>query len=88
MTDIELAYPADPAEITDFASKIGLVATVFELKSYPGALHWHFRQKQEAGTLEATWWPRKRRFWLSLHANRTAQWQAEAIVKFQHRFPL
>jgi hypothetical protein len=43
-------------------------------KAYPGGTHWHFARPDQAGTLEATWWPARRRLWLKVHPRRRAAW--------------
>jgi hypothetical protein len=50
-----------------------------ELRSYPGATHWHIRWPGARGTLELTYWPRAGRLWFAVHANRRAEWIAPAI---------
>ncbi|HEY3108351.1 MAG TPA: hypothetical protein VGL23_06340 [Chloroflexota bacterium] len=43
-------------------------------KAYPGGTHWHVARPEQAGTLEATWWPARRRLWLKVHPRRRAGW--------------
>jgi hypothetical protein len=31
------------------------------LVSYPGSIHWHFKQGKQRGTLEITWWESEHR---------------------------
>ena len=62
----------------------GLERTVKRtLQFYPGSMHWHFRRRIEAGTLEVILWPGKRRIWLSVHANRTGQWTDKSVRRLQ-----
>ena len=44
------------------------------VKSYPGCTHWHWKNGTEAGTLEVTLWPARRRLWFKLQAGRSAVW--------------
>jgi len=60
-------------------SDAGLLATRLELRSYPGATHWHIRRPGAKGTLELTYWPSVGRLWFAVHANRRAGWIAPAI---------
>ena len=41
------------------------------LKKYPGSHHWHLHQQGRQGTLDLTWWPARRRLWLSSRSGRT-----------------
>jgi len=60
-------------------SDAGLLADRLELRSYPGATHWHIRRLGTKGTLELTYWPMQSRLWFAIHANRRAEWIAPAI---------
>src|SRR3954454_14561043 len=44
-------------------SDAGLLADRLELRSYPGATHWHIRRLGTKGTLELTYWPMQSRLW-------------------------
>lgn len=81
MRDFEIPLPSD----TDFGgveqtidkaiSTVGLTATVRgTLKKYPGCIHWHIQCGRESGTLEVTFWPRKRRAWFTVQSGRQAPW--------------
>ncbi len=66
--------------IEEAAKTLGLVATqVTTLSTFPGSVHWHFKQGKGRGTLEATYWPDRRRAWLSVRSGREAEWIAPAI---------
>lgn len=82
-TPIEVSEIWDDELIRGFVRMFvdaGLEGTEGTLKSYPGSMHFHLRKPKERGTLELTWWPAKRRFWVSVHANRRAPWQ-EAVIE-------
>jgi hypothetical protein len=60
---------------------VGLrIASRGTLNTYPGSIHWHLKKGSQPGTLEATYWPSKRRIWLAIHANRAGPWIADAVV--------
>ena len=77
-----------PALIERSVSDAGLLAERLELRSYPGATHWHIRRPGAKGTLELTYWPRARRLWFAVHANRRADWIAPAIDDLSARITL
>jgi hypothetical protein len=85
METIQIPIPANHSSTTLLAliersvSNAGLLAARLELRSYPGATHWHLRRPGAKGTLELTYWPRTGRLWFSIHANRRAEWIAPAI---------
>jgi hypothetical protein len=94
MQTIEVLAPLDydpamlPALIERSVSDAGLLAERLELRSYPGAIHWHIRRPGAKGTLELTYWPRARRLWFAVHANRRADWIAPAIDDLSARITL
>jgi hypothetical protein len=49
------------------------------LKKYPGCRHWHLHQQGLQGTLDLTWWPARRRLWLSSRSRRTTASLADQI---------
>src|SRR5205085_6947018 len=73
------------ALIEQSVSEAGLLAERRELRSYPGATHWHIRRPDAKGTLELTYWPRAGRLWFAVHANRRAEWIAPAIGELTAR---
>ena len=85
MREWELPFQeeADQAKITlDFeraCSSLGLTINRLVLKKYPGCTHWHLTLPPNKGTLEATLLPSSKRFWLSVHTNRSADWQDDVI---------
>jgi hypothetical protein len=88
MRTVELPYlPNGEKRIEAIAASLGLEqSTKRTLASYPGSIHWHFKHKNERGTLEATHWPMGKRTWLAVHANREGDWIDSAIQGFQSRF--
>lgn len=68
-----------PALIERTVAEAGLLADRRELRSYPGATHWHIRRSGANGTLELTYWPMESRLWFAIHANRRAEWIAPVI---------
>ena len=77
--DVSLSNEYDPHTVASFAIKnaslLGLQCRLdTELKRYPGSRHWHFARVDERGTLEVTFLAKQRRFWISFHSNRTADW--------------
>jgi hypothetical protein len=44
------------------------------LRSYDGCVHWHYKRRAAAGTIEVTAWPAERRVWLSVQSGRAAGW--------------
>jgi hypothetical protein len=52
------------------------------LRTFPGSVPWHLVHPVERGTLEITWWPKRRRLWLKLHAGRGGAWVDQAAVAF------
>ena len=55
------------------------VAMKGTLAAHKGCVHWHLKRGKERGTLEVTLWPAQRRVWLSVHANRGAEWVEGAL---------
>jgi hypothetical protein len=53
------------------------------LATYPGCTHWHLKQGQQPGTLEATYWPQENRFWFKVARNRSAPWIDTALPQLQ-----
>ncbi len=89
MTEIDLSPGAENTveiRVEDCAERLGLSIQRGTLRSYPGCVHWHFKQPRESGTLEATWWPKGRRLWLKIASNRQADWIAEAVERFRREF--
>lgn len=51
------------------------------LATYPGSVHWHYKQLKETGTLELTLLRGDRRIWAAVHTNRKAAWIEDALPK-------
>lgn len=67
-------------------NSLGLVAKEMLPKTYRGIIHWHLTMPDQKGTLEATWRPADRSFWLSIHDNRRADWQAGILLSMESVF--
>src|SRR5262249_46642896 len=52
-----------PALIERAVADAGLLSSRLELRSYPGATHWHIKRPAAKGTLELTYWPQQSRLW-------------------------
>lgn len=51
-------------------------------RSYPGSIHWHFKKLGEPrGTLEITYWPKRKRLWAKVHHGRRAKWIAGSLTE-------
>ena len=81
MIEVDVALPAGLAlEAVEAAVERSALAErlVVRLKASPracpGGTHWHFTRPDQAGTLEATWWPAGPRLWLKMHPRRRAAW--------------
>jgi hypothetical protein len=85
METIDISLPSNhsqiamPMLIEHAIAEAGLLAERLELRSYPGATHWHIRRPGAKGTLELTYWPLQHRLWFAIHANRRAEWIAPAL---------
>ena len=53
------------------------------LTTYPGCTHWHYKTGKEKGVLEATYWPRENRAWLSYRTGRDAASIVPAIQQIK-----
>jgi hypothetical protein len=54
------------------------------LASYPGCIHWHFKNQKQKGTLEITLWPQRRRIWAQVQDGRTAEWIDVELPRLRH----
>jgi hypothetical protein len=67
MKEIEMAIPAT-ADVSIMVSLLEAQCAAEGLQlmlkgtlaKYPGCIHWHFKRGSERGTLEITWWAKKR----------------------------
>jgi len=86
MRTIELGYSeADPQPVLEqFCRTRSLnLSPRMQLATYPGCSHWHLSKPGDRGTLEVTWWPKGRRFWLKVAGNREGGWVEEACDKLR-----
>jgi hypothetical protein len=81
MREIEFAVPRkcnlERAErlIEEVCSRRGLRAAMkASLASYPGSVHWHYKNGTQKGTLEMTLFTRDRRVWAQVQDGRRAPW--------------
>ncbi len=89
MRTVDLTYPPqDPTKQLEHVCEQvdATLGPSTKLASYPGAQHWHISKHRVKGTLEATWWPSKQRFWLKVATNRDADWIASAIEAIELHF--
>jgi len=66
--------PGFDVRLEQVARDLGLRSQRFALKSLPTNVHWHFVMEGATGTLEATWLIDSQQAWLSVRANRHADW--------------
>jgi hypothetical protein len=55
------------------------------LASYPGSIHWHFKQGKQRGTLEITWWESEHRLWFKVASGRTREWILKSIPQLKEQ---
>jgi hypothetical protein len=53
------------------------------LASYPKSIHWHFKQGEQKGTLEITWWESQNRLWFKVADGRAGQWIEEYLPQIK-----
>ena len=53
------------------------------LAKYPGCVHWHFQKGTQRGTLEITWWEKRRRLWFKVAAGRRGEWMEATIPRLE-----
>jgi hypothetical protein len=72
----EIPHPGlDFAALLEQATReLGLEANRMVSNSLPRKMHWHIKLPGSRGTLEATWLTESSEAWLSVHANRDADW--------------
>jgi hypothetical protein len=77
---IDLPDGADQRVIESACTAAGLSLSMRgTLKAHPGCVHWHFKNGTQAGTLEATYWPARRRAWFAVQDGRAAPWIDESL---------
>ncbi|HYL35257.1 MAG TPA: hypothetical protein VEV17_05050 [Bryobacteraceae bacterium] len=59
------------------------IAMKATLASFPGSIHWHFKNQKEKGTLELTVFPQDRRIWAQIQDGRKAGWIDAMLPKIQ-----
>jgi hypothetical protein len=79
--EVEGVPPNVESKVTSAALDLGLtVATDGTLSKYPGCRHWHLRKRGRSGTLEVTYWPAKKRLWVTYHSNRVGDGWVEGAA--------
>jgi hypothetical protein len=78
--EADLVLRAVQRAIENSRLRIVLLTT---LKRYPGSIHWHLKDGRQPGTLELTWWPKRRRLWFSVQKRRSAEWIDSAAAELQ-----
>ncbi|HEY2981375.1 MAG TPA: hypothetical protein VGJ22_09365 [Anaerolineales bacterium] len=88
MLEVEITIPPHlkPASVPDAVERVcadfGLErVSLGTLASYPGCVHWHYKQGKQGGTLEITWW--EPRLWIKVAAGRSADWIMECIPQIK-----
>lgn len=92
MEQRELAWDTD-ASPEKLAEIVQLVAREFgiqfgletDIKRIPGSQHWHLRRERQPGVLEVTLVARTQSGFVSVHANRRANWIDEGLEPFAAR---
>ena len=59
------------------------IAMKTALASFPGSVHWHYKNQKEKGTLELTVFSRDRRVWAQVQSGRKAPWIDVLLPKIQ-----
>ena len=90
MIEVELQIPADVRSFTvvqiveQVCDENRLICTLKgTLITYPGCVHWHFRQDKQKGTLEITWWESEDRLWFKVAKGRMGGWIEASIAKLK-----
>lgn len=90
MIEVELQVPAD-ANGDSVVKVVEKVCTTNDLicarkgtlASYPGSIHWHYKQGKQNGLLEISWWERESRLWFKVAKGRTGEWMNEALPRLK-----
>ena len=92
MIEVELQIPdsleqeAVPRLVEEVCASNELTCTMKgTLVSYPGSIHWHFKQGQQRGTLEITWWENGHRLWFKVASGRTGEWIPNRITQLKEQ---
>ena len=59
------------------------VAMKTTLATFPGSIHWHYKNQNEKGTLELTVFPRDQRVWAQVQDGRKAAWIEPVLPKIR-----
>jgi hypothetical protein len=70
-------------EIEDIINQFQLdITQKSTLSTMKGCIHYHLKLGKNAGVLELTYWPPKKRLWIEIHNNRCAEWNQAMIQPF------
>jgi hypothetical protein len=86
MREVEFAVPkncdlrkADKL-VEEICARRGLqLAMKGTVATYPGSIHWHYKQPKQKGTLELTLYFAERRLWAKIQKGRKAPWIDEEL---------
>ena len=70
---------AEASRFVNLVATLGLKCQQTELKTKPGAFHWHIQRPNEPGTLEATIIPGREFIELVVRSNRKGAWVKSAL---------
>lgn len=80
MKNYSVDAPAEEDALETVFAADGLLITLKStLIKYPGCVHWHLKQGNQPGTLEATLW--QGRCWFNVSMGRTALWLEPCIER-------
>jgi hypothetical protein len=90
MREIEFVVPRN-ADLTQSVKLIENICAQHELilsmkgslAAYPGCIHWHYKRKNQKGTLELTLFAREQRLWAKVQDGRKAPWIDEELPALQ-----
>jgi hypothetical protein len=70
-------------DIEEIIHLFGLLITQKSpLSTMKGSTHYHLKIGKQAGMLEVTYWPPKKRLWVEIHDNRRSEWNQAMILPF------
>lgn len=90
MKEIKFSVPRDcnlsraPRVIESVCAQRGLELVMKgTAASYPGSIHWHYKQSKQKGTLELTLYPPARRLRAKIQEGRKAPWIDEELPRLR-----
>lgn len=95
MIEVELQVPADAngdsvVKVVEKVCSLHSLICVVKgtLASYPGCIHWHYKQGKQKGILEITWWESESRLWFKVAKGRTGEWIDEVLPKLKQEIEI